>query len=160
SESAAKSWSSERPVAVEGDWRSSLERRRMLSTLSKKESPACSRMICPSQVVRVRTLFRNFSSIGFVFYYFALTLIREACRISRLSIAETSIRVRVRLQRVGRPRVPHFRIVAIDSRKARDAASLEVIGHFHPKDKAHKLTVDAERLTFWLAHGAQASDTL
>jgi small subunit ribosomal protein S16 len=48
----------------------------------------------------------------------------------------------------------------MDIRKARDAASLEVIGHYHPKEKTNKVTVNAERLKYWLDHGAQASDTL
>ena len=68
--------------------------------------------------------------------------------------------VRIRMQRVGRPKTPHFRIVAVDSRKARDAASLEGLGHYHPKEKTNKVTVNAERLKYWLDHGAQASDTL
>lgn len=68
--------------------------------------------------------------------------------------------VRLRLQKVGRPKTPHFRIVAVDSRKARDAAGLEVLGHYHPKEKTNKITVNADRLKYWLAHGAQASDTL
>jgi small subunit ribosomal protein S16 len=68
--------------------------------------------------------------------------------------------VRLRMQRVGRPKTPHFRIVAIDSRKARDAAGLEILGHYHPKEKTNKVTVNAERLNFWLSKGAQTSDTL
>ncbi len=64
------------------------------------------------------------------------------------------------MQKVGRPRTPHFRIVAIDSRKARDAAGLEILGHYHPKDKGKKITVNLERVNFWRARGAQASDTL
>ena len=68
--------------------------------------------------------------------------------------------VRLRMQRVGRPKAPHYRIVAVDSRKARDAAGLEVIGHYHPREKTAKITVDAERLKFWLSQGAQPSDTL
>ncbi|MBL0059417.1 MAG: 30S ribosomal protein S16 [Elusimicrobia bacterium] len=68
--------------------------------------------------------------------------------------------VRIRMQRVGRPKTPHFRIVAIDIRKARDAASLEILGHYHPKEKTNKITVNAERLKYWLGQGAQASDTL
>lgn len=68
--------------------------------------------------------------------------------------------VRLRMQKVGRPKTPHFRIVAIDGRKSRDAAGLEVIGHYHPKEKTNKITVNAERLKYWLSQGAQASDTL
>lgn len=68
--------------------------------------------------------------------------------------------VRLRMQRVGRPKTPHFRIVAIDSRKARDAAGLEILGHYHPKEKTNKVTVNTERLNFWLSKGAQTFDTL
>ncbi len=68
--------------------------------------------------------------------------------------------VRLRMQRVGRPKTPHFRIVAIDSRKARDAAGIEILGHYHPKLKTNKITVDAERLNYWISKGAQTSDTL
>ena len=68
--------------------------------------------------------------------------------------------VRIRMQRVGRPHQPHFRIVAIHGTKARDAASLEVVGHYHPKDKENKITINAERIKYWLSKGAQPSDTL
>ncbi|MBI4395686.1 MAG: 30S ribosomal protein S16 [Elusimicrobia bacterium] len=68
--------------------------------------------------------------------------------------------VSIRMQRMGRPHQPHFRIVAIPSAKARDAAGLEVLGHYHPKEKTNKVTVDADRLKYWLSVGAQPSDTL
>lgn len=68
--------------------------------------------------------------------------------------------VRIRMQRIGRPHQPHYRIVAIHHTKARDAASLEVLGHYHPSEKADKITVKADRLKHWLSKGAQPSDTL
>jgi small subunit ribosomal protein S16 len=68
--------------------------------------------------------------------------------------------VRIRMQRVGRPHQPHYRIVAIHGTRARDAQSLEVLGHYHPSDDASKITVNAERLKHWLSKGAQPSDTL
>ena len=69
--------------------------------------------------------------------------------------------VRLRMQKVGRPHVPHFRVVAIHGTKARDAAGLEVLGHYHPKETGvHKITVNAERLKYWIGKGAQPSDTL
>ena len=69
--------------------------------------------------------------------------------------------VSLRMQKVGRPHIPHFRVVAIHKAKARDAAGLEVLGHYHPMEAADKkITVDAERLKYWLGKGAQASDTL
>lgn len=68
--------------------------------------------------------------------------------------------VRLRMQRVGRPHQPHFRIVAIHRTKARDAAGLEILGHYHPAEKTQKVTVNQERLAHWLKVGAQPSDTL
>jgi small subunit ribosomal protein S16 len=69
--------------------------------------------------------------------------------------------VRLRMQKVGRPHIPHFRVVAIHGTKARDAAGLEVLGHYHPLETGeHKITVKAERLKYWLDKGAQPSDTL
>ncbi len=68
--------------------------------------------------------------------------------------------VRIRMQRVGRPHQPHFRVVAIAQAKARDAASLEVLGHYHPKQKSDSIVINAERLKHWLDRGAQASDTV
>jgi small subunit ribosomal protein S16 len=65
------------------------------------------------------------------------------------------------MQKVGRPHHPHFRVVAIHGSKARDAASLEVLGHYHPKEPGDKkIVVDAERIKHWLKEGAQPSDTL
>jgi ribosomal protein S16 len=56
--------------------------------------------------------------------------------------------VRLRLQKVGRPKTPHFRIVAIDSRKARDAAGLEVLGPFiWPKLLHASLVTRASRIS-------------
>ena len=68
--------------------------------------------------------------------------------------------VRIRMQRVGRPHQPHYRIVAIHGTKARDAASLEVIGHYHPMEKTNKVTLNGDRMKHWLKVGAQPSDTL
>ncbi len=68
--------------------------------------------------------------------------------------------VRIRLQRVGKPHDAHYRIVAISREKARDAAGLEIIGHYHPMQKSNKLTVNTERLKHWVSRGAQPTDTL
>jgi small subunit ribosomal protein S16 len=64
------------------------------------------------------------------------------------------------MQKVGRPHDPHFRIVAIHGSRARDAASLEVLGHYHPRQKTDDITVNAERMKHWLSKGAQPSATL
>jgi small subunit ribosomal protein S16 len=69
--------------------------------------------------------------------------------------------VSLRMQKVGRPHIPHFRVVAIHRAKARDAAGLEVLGHYHPMEPGDKkIVVNAERIKHWVKNGAQASDTL
>jgi small subunit ribosomal protein S16 len=65
------------------------------------------------------------------------------------------------MQKVGRPHISHFRVVAIHGTRARDAAGLEVLGHYHPSETGDKkIVVNAERLKHWIKNGAQTSDTL
>ncbi len=68
--------------------------------------------------------------------------------------------VRLRFQRVGMPKQPYYRLVAIDRRSARDAAEIEVLGHYNPKNKDNALTVKADRIQHWISRGAQPSDTV
>lgn len=65
----------------------------------------------------------------------------------------------IRLQRVGRKNDPNFRVVVTDSRRApKSGGFLEVLGSYNPKLNAARLK--AERITYWLSHGAQTSDTV
>lgn len=68
--------------------------------------------------------------------------------------------VRLRFKRVGMKKQAHYRLVAVDRRAARDAAELEVLGHYDPKNKNNVLTVKPERIKHWLSCGAQPSDTV
>ena len=42
--------------------------------------------------------------------------------------------VKIRLKRLGKIRVPQYRIVVVDSRKKRDGRVIEEIGKYHPKE--------------------------
>ena len=42
--------------------------------------------------------------------------------------------VRIRFTRIGRPHAPFYRLVATDRRNARDAAPIEVLGTFNPRN--------------------------
>jgi small subunit ribosomal protein S16 len=53
---------------------------------------------------------------------------------------------------------PTYRVVVIDSHKARDGKYLEAVGHYDPRTK--HLDLDTERISHWLSRGAQASDTV
>jgi small subunit ribosomal protein S16 len=69
--------------------------------------------------------------------------------------------VRIRLLRTGRKNRPYFRVVATDSRKARDGRMLENLGSIDPwqKDEAKKCVLKAERILWWLSKGAKPTES-
>lgn len=68
--------------------------------------------------------------------------------------------VKIRLTRVGRTHDPHYRIVAADSRYARDGRFIEQIGHYDPKTGLKDAVVNEELALKWLTNGAQPSETV
>ena len=68
--------------------------------------------------------------------------------------------VKIRLTRIGRHKDPFFRIVAADSRFARDGRYIEQIGYFDPAKGVENAVVDEELALQWLAKGATPSDTV
>jgi small subunit ribosomal protein S16 len=68
--------------------------------------------------------------------------------------------VRLRLQRLGKPKRPFYRIVAIDKRVKRDGAPIEILGQYDPMAVTDKTKVKSDRIEYWLKQGAQASKTV
>ena len=68
--------------------------------------------------------------------------------------------VKIRLKRLGKIRVPQYRIVVVDSRKKRDGRVIEEIGKYHPKEDPSYMEVDAERVSYWLGVGAQPTEAV
>ena len=68
--------------------------------------------------------------------------------------------VKIRLTRMGSKKAPFYRIVAIDSRKARDAQYLDNIGYYDPTKNPAVVKVDSAKATERLNKGAQMSDTV
>ena len=68
--------------------------------------------------------------------------------------------VKIRLKRLGKIRVPQYRIVVVDSRKKRDGKVLEEIGKYHPKEDPSYIDVVSERVQYWLGVGAQPSEAV
>ena len=69
--------------------------------------------------------------------------------------------VRIRLARGGAKKRPYYRIVAADSRSPRDGRFLEKLGTYNPLLKAEdptRVTLNEERVRYWLGQGAQVSD--
>ncbi len=68
--------------------------------------------------------------------------------------------VKLRLTRMGAKKAPRYRIVAADSRVARDGKVIEVIGTYDPTTNPETVTLDSEKAMKWLKTGAQPSDTV
>lgn len=66
--------------------------------------------------------------------------------------------VKIRLRRMGKHKNPFYRIVAIDSKKARDGAYIENLGHYDPLKK--NLQLKRDRIEYWLSKGAKPTDTV
>jgi small subunit ribosomal protein S16 len=70
------------------------------------------------------------------------------------------VAVKIRLKRLGKVRVPQYRIVVVDSRKKRDGRVIEEIGKYHPKESPSYIDVVSDRAAYWLGVGAQPSDAV
>ena len=68
--------------------------------------------------------------------------------------------VRIRLARGGAKKRPIYRIVAADSRSPRDGRFIEKLGVYNPilANDGVRLTLNEERIKYWLGHGATPSD--
>ena len=69
--------------------------------------------------------------------------------------------VKIRLKRFGTKKRPYYRIVVMDSRTARNGASIEEVGIYHPIEAPGKqLVIKEDRIRDWYKNGAQPSDTV
>jgi small subunit ribosomal protein S16 len=69
--------------------------------------------------------------------------------------------LKIRLTRGGAKKRPYYRIVVADSRSPRDGRFIDKVGTYDPmkpKDDAGRITLDNEKITAWLAKGAQPTD--
>ena len=68
--------------------------------------------------------------------------------------------VKLRLTRMGAKKAPRYRIVAADSRFARDGRVIDTLGYFDPTTEPETVKVDADKAMDWLNKGPQPSDTV
>jgi len=73
---------------------------------------------------------------------------------------EIAVSVRIRLKRLGRKHRPFFRICATNTRAPRDGRVLEELGIYDPlvPETDARVTINNERLAYWLSVGALPSD--
>lgn len=68
--------------------------------------------------------------------------------------------VAIRLQRAGGRNRPFYRVVATDSRSARDGRFLEKVGFYNPLKDPAELQLDVPRIRDWVSKGARLSETV
>ena len=69
--------------------------------------------------------------------------------------------LKIRLSRGGAKKRPFYRIVVADVRSPRDGRFIEKLGTFNPllaKDNETRISVDEERVKYWMSVGAQPTD--
>lgn len=65
----------------------------------------------------------------------------------------------IRLQRTGTKNKPAFRLVLTQAERAAGKQSLEVLGHYNPRNKAFGIK-NQDRLNYWLGQHVQLSPTV
>ena len=68
--------------------------------------------------------------------------------------------VKIRLKRMGMKKKPFYRVVVADIRSPRDGRFIEEIGYYNPMTSPAEITGAGERAKYWIACGAQPTDTL
>ncbi|MDH5528104.1 MAG: 30S ribosomal protein S16 [Nitrospirota bacterium] len=68
--------------------------------------------------------------------------------------------VTIRMTRMGRKKLPYYRVVVLDSRTRRDGRCLEVLGTYDPLATEGGLNLQTDRVDEWLAKGATVSDSV
>ncbi len=66
--------------------------------------------------------------------------------------------VKIRLQRIGKKRTPHYRVVVADSRTHRNGRVIEEIGRYVPTNEPSIIEIKSERAQYWLSVGAQPTE--
>jgi small subunit ribosomal protein S16 len=68
--------------------------------------------------------------------------------------------VRIRLARRGRTKKPFYKIVVAHSEAPRDGRFIESIGSYNPLLDPAEVTIDSNRLQYWLEQGAEPTNTV
>jgi len=67
--------------------------------------------------------------------------------------------VKMRLTRMGDKKSPFYRIVVADSRVARDAKYIDLVGTYNPLTNPEEVKIDAEKAQKWIKNGATPTET-
>ena len=68
--------------------------------------------------------------------------------------------VKIRLAQTGTTNRKTYRIVAIEEGKRRDGKHIEILGFYNPLVKPAQITIDRDRVAFWVKNGAQVTEAV
>jgi len=68
--------------------------------------------------------------------------------------------VRIRLARHGAKKKPFYRIVVADSENPRDGRFLEKVGTYDPLKDPVEVSLNPDRIKYWMEKGAIPTDTV
>lgn len=66
--------------------------------------------------------------------------------------------VKIKLTQTGKRNQKTYRIVVMEEGKRRDGKTIEILGFYNPLVKPPHVSVDQERLKYWLSVGAQKTE--
>ena len=68
--------------------------------------------------------------------------------------------VKIRLTRLGRKKMPFYRIIVADIEAKRDGKFLDILGTYDPMKDPAEVKIDADKLKIWLDRGAKPTNTV
>lgn len=68
--------------------------------------------------------------------------------------------IKIRLARHGAKKRPFYRIVIANAEAPRDGSFIEKVGTYDPVANPAKISLDTERIQYWLGQGAVPTDTV
>ncbi len=66
----------------------------------------------------------------------------------------------IRLQRIGKKKLPTYRIIINEKGRDTHDVYLEQLGTYNPHAKENQFQPNAERIQYWISKGAEVSDTI
>jgi small subunit ribosomal protein S16 len=66
----------------------------------------------------------------------------------------------MRLMRFGAKKRPFYRIVVMDSERARQSQALDTIGTYNPMTEPAEIRIDQDKAKHWIGKGVQLSKTV
>ncbi|WP_456395726.1 30S ribosomal protein S16 [Desulfurobacterium sp.] len=64
--------------------------------------------------------------------------------------------VKIRLKKMGRKKLPVYKIVVAEGMSKRDGKAVDILGTYNPKSK--ELQIDVEKAKEWIAKGAKPTE--